>query len=528
MKPSSNFDVLTSQVDEMLQHPIEPKYVPYPLRVSGKVVKQISTGIYRSPGNVIKELVSNSFDADAKHVYVLTGKPSFDSFYMYDDGEGMSASEFTTTMQRIGASVKIPGEFTKKRRPIIGRIGIGLLAVGHVSKRFTFVSGKEGENRGFEAKVNMRPMFEVETEARPLEELTAGTIQLRMHSKPKEQHYTAISVKDVSEVWSTQLRFDFRNSYFAFSDIKDYETFVKSIQRDGARISRLAGYDQFLWELGLLSPVRYLDDGPVRGVRDETILELRSRMESYDLNLYVDGVEVRKPILFPLEEDELRIGTGYGVYPLRIEIKIDSAQIKALGYIYHQAIRILPPELRGILPRVRNVGVGLPSENRFRLLTNPVIAWQITGEIYVDEGLDKALNIDRSSFFEADHSFVLLREKLENTLGEGKIIKAIRSRQDERRKARKIEKFRSTLDLLKSLASKAGIDNPVIKHESSFDPKILEVDPKSGTITIYNVEIRKAYEKIVLGVILCYQLSKSAKNPDAMFYQLLNEMIPKL
>jgi len=140
VKPSSNFDVLTSQVDEMLQHPIEPKYVPYPLRVSGKVVKQISTGIYRSPGNVIKELVSNSFDADAKHVYVLTGKPSFDSFYMYDDGEGMSASEFTTTMQRIGASVKIPGEFTKKRRPIIGRIGIGLLAVGHVSKRFTFVS----------------------------------------------------------------------------------------------------------------------------------------------------------------------------------------------------------------------------------------------------------------------------------------------------------------------------------------------------------------------------------------------------
>src|SRR3989304_8006350 len=145
MNESGNFALIASQVDKMLEHPIEPHYVPYPLRVSGKVIKQISTGIYRSPGNSIKELVSNSFDADATHVYVITRKPSFDSFRIYDGGDGLSANEFTATMQRIGASVKIPGERTRKGRPIIGRIGIGLLAVGHISKRFTVVSGKEGD-----------------------------------------------------------------------------------------------------------------------------------------------------------------------------------------------------------------------------------------------------------------------------------------------------------------------------------------------------------------------------------------------
>jgi len=529
MNESGNFALIASQVDKMLEHPIEPQYVPYPLRVSGKVVKQISTGIYRSPGNVVKELVSNAFDADAKNVYALTGKPTFDSFRAYDDGDGMSANEFKTTMQRIGASIKMPGEYTRKGRPVIGRIGIGLLAVAHISKRFRLISGKEGENTGFEAKVNMAPMFEVETEARPLEELTAGTIQLRMYSKPKEQHYTLIEVDEVDDVWRNQMRSDFMDSYFGNYNIKDYETFVKRIQQDGARISRIASYDQLLWELGLLSPVRYLDDGPIRGVRDETILDLKHRMDSYDLNLYVDGIEVRKPILFPLEEDELESGSGYGVYPLKIEMNTDLAKVKAVGYIYHQIIRIIPSELRGILPRIRNIGVGLPSENRFRVLTeSPVITWQIAGELYVDEGLDTALNIDRSSFFEADASFILLREKLEATLKDEEILKAIRKRQDDRRKARRITDFASTSAMLKSLALKAGVKNPTIKRESRFDPKALELDTKSGVITVYNVGVRKAYEKMMLGVILCYQLSKSAKNPDTAFYQLLNELVVEL
>lgn len=129
-------NLVRTQIESMLDNPIEPKYTPYPMKVSGKVVKQISTGIYRSPGNVLKELVSNSFDADASFAIINTYPPSFKSFSIYDDGEGMSATEFTLRMQRIGASEKRPGEITKSRRPVIGRIGIGLLAVGHVSQSF--------------------------------------------------------------------------------------------------------------------------------------------------------------------------------------------------------------------------------------------------------------------------------------------------------------------------------------------------------------------------------------------------------
>ncbi len=538
MSSLQDLNYIAQQVEKMLQNPIEPKYVPHPLRVSGKIVKQISTGIYRSPGNSIKELVSNAFDADASNVYVLTGKPSFDTFRIYDDGDGMSANEFTSTMQRIGASVKMPGERTKKGRPVIGRIGIGLLAVGNISKKFDVISGKEGETAGFEAKVDLTQMFEMETDARPLEDLTAGTIKLRTYRKPSEQHYTSIIVNDVQSVWKNQLCSNFTGSYsnFLWPDYKkalnlgesEYKKFVNIIQNSQQRISKLVGYDQLLWELGLLSPICYFDDGPVKGIKCDVIEEFRSSLKSYHFNLIVDGVEVRKPILFPLEEDNLKLGSGFDVYPFRIEKQTPDAVVKAKGYIYHQSVRILPPELRGFLPRIRNVGVGLPIENRFRLLTeSPVLTYQIFSEIYVEDGLDAALNIDRSSFFEADPAFVLLRDSLEEALKD-KTLASIRKRLDDRRTKKKTETVESIHSLLTNIASKAGLQKPRIVYEHKYNPKFLEFDFETEIIKIYSMPVPKSDQRILLGTILCYELSKAAPNHEETFYRLLNDFVERL
>jgi hypothetical protein len=75
-------------------------------------------------------------------------------------------------------------------------------------------------------------------------------------------------------------------------------------------------------------------------------------------------------------------------------------------YYYHQDVRIVPYELRGLLLRVKNVGIGT-YENSFSKLASesPVILNQLTGELYIDEGLDTALNIDRNSFFESDEAY---------------------------------------------------------------------------------------------------------------------------
>ena len=38
------------------------------INVSAKIIADISSGIYRTPANALKELISNSFDADATSV----------------------------------------------------------------------------------------------------------------------------------------------------------------------------------------------------------------------------------------------------------------------------------------------------------------------------------------------------------------------------------------------------------------------------------------------------------------------------
>src|SRR3972149_9118118 len=95
-----------------------------PINVSKKILADISSGIYRTPANALKELVSNAFDASAHRVFISTNAPYFDVFTCEDDGEGITANEFEDVLKIIGSSTKrASGAQFKNGRPIIGKIG---------------------------------------------------------------------------------------------------------------------------------------------------------------------------------------------------------------------------------------------------------------------------------------------------------------------------------------------------------------------------------------------------------------------
>ena len=76
-----------------------------PIYLSAKVFGHLAQGLYRTPAGAIKELVSNSFDADATLVRIHTGFPRFETFSCEDNGTGMSRGEFERLMNRgIGSS----------------------------------------------------------------------------------------------------------------------------------------------------------------------------------------------------------------------------------------------------------------------------------------------------------------------------------------------------------------------------------------------------------------------------------------
>ncbi len=173
--------------------------------VAASIIADISSGIYRTPANALKELVSNSFDANATEVYVNTGYSNFDIFTVSDNGNGMSVDEFVYYMKHIGGSVKRIGEktVTDLGRPIIGKLGIGILAVSQICKEFTIISSN-GNGKKFEATIDLSEFEEIEARKKQLGERKESTVRIGgfqpiLYDEEKGRKYTVISLNRINE-----------------------------------------------------------------------------------------------------------------------------------------------------------------------------------------------------------------------------------------------------------------------------------------------------------------------------------------
>src|SRR5229473_3102502 len=132
-----------------------------PIYLSAKVFGHLSQGLYRTPAGAIKELISNSFDADAKLVRIHTGFPRFETFSCEDDGSGMSEPEFRRLMNRgIGSSFKrttSPAVTDILQRPLIGRLGLGILSLAQICTRFDIRSHHKESRSAFRATIRFPP-----------------------------------------------------------------------------------------------------------------------------------------------------------------------------------------------------------------------------------------------------------------------------------------------------------------------------------------------------------------------------------
>ncbi len=73
------------------------------INVSAKVIYDISSGMYRSPANALKELISNAFDADATNVVIRTNRPLYKTItYMMTTERACLLMIFNGAMSHIG------------------------------------------------------------------------------------------------------------------------------------------------------------------------------------------------------------------------------------------------------------------------------------------------------------------------------------------------------------------------------------------------------------------------------------------
>lgn len=123
------------------------------LQTDERIIARVTDGIYRQPWSAFRELLSNSYDADATEVKIVTNFPEFDSISIRDNGSGMTPEQVAHMLLHIGGSSKRTGvgseigtakssdpRLSPGGRPLIGKIGIGIFAVSQLTQHFQIIT----------------------------------------------------------------------------------------------------------------------------------------------------------------------------------------------------------------------------------------------------------------------------------------------------------------------------------------------------------------------------------------------------
>jgi len=116
------------------------------VRISHRIIKLFSEGLYSSSNKAVEELVSNSFDAGAQNVHVILSPDLTDpnaTIVVIDDGEGMDVNALKEHWI-IGRSTRRSKSSKSGRKPI-GKFGIGKLATYVLAERLTHICKSDGK-----------------------------------------------------------------------------------------------------------------------------------------------------------------------------------------------------------------------------------------------------------------------------------------------------------------------------------------------------------------------------------------------
>ena len=394
------------------------------LVVSSKVLGHISEGLYRGPAGVLKELVSNAFDANARTVWISTGRPTFDVVSVKDDGDGMTLDKFIELVSGgIGDSDKRSTNVQPiNGRQMIGRLGIGLLGVSQISHEFEIVSHARSDHTAFRATIQMKdfrreilgqptdrdPASEQSEQIRPLDFPVGGYEVEPIQFEPNNVGLT---------ITATEPTAGFRRQ-FSDSELqplpKEFHTFCRRCQaKDELATGPL--YNRMIWQLASLSPISYMSDSTVSS-GDPVMTDLVTRLQEFDFSVIVDGVKLFKPILLggptsEVNDSDTAEGEGPFHFPLSLDETVWGTKLKVRGYIYgSKGLALHPDDIRGVLIRLRHVGIGEYDKSflGYRYSEGPRFAW-LTGELFVEDGLEDGLTVGRDGFDAGHPHYIAMR-----------------------------------------------------------------------------------------------------------------------
>ncbi len=113
---------------------------PFSFNVSLSILNHLGRDLYRNFITVLGEAISNSWDADAKNIWIEIDKKN-KCFSIKDDGIGMNETDFRNKFLNVGYSRREDNNaHAPEGRPLIGGKGIGKLALLPCAQRIHIAS----------------------------------------------------------------------------------------------------------------------------------------------------------------------------------------------------------------------------------------------------------------------------------------------------------------------------------------------------------------------------------------------------
>lgn len=530
------------------------------MKVGSQIVEILSKGIYSAPWNSIKELISNSFDADARKVEIQYF-PEERKMIVSDDGLGMDYLDFDEHFTFIVRSLKREKGLVSEvfKRPIIGKIGIGFIAVSELCDQVKVTSAKEGSDTYVEALIDFSKIRSNEAKRKEFYEISQFTL-VNFKKEDASQHYTKIELLNLKqpfiEILENKLPSDSQVVTFKPKLFEDIMEEISSESISNVK-TEMGPYWEFIINLAMVIPVEYLDKGPIIQLDKADIpkayladydralgiiAERKEALAKYNFKVFFNGLELRKPVSFPNETEIIdgKYGDDFCLFPIEETLEAvdpatnENSKISFKGFFYYQRTRIIPQQLRGMIIRIKNVAIGGPSQDFWgHPYTGDSLYFpQTFGEIYFDSGLEDGMNIDRSTFKTTHHEYAVTRDALHNFL-RARVFSTAKKMYASRRSERAANKDDKMVSS-RTAAVKARLGEPFeIRETRKSAQEPIQIDRSDKTVTLnsrseplegFNKKDRFLLEDVAIAIEIAAVQAKSISEVKKIFWRVLREI----
>lgn len=331
---------------------------PKNITVDKRIVKILSESTYENFPRALKELVTNSFDADAKTVLISVNLKD-EQIIIEDDGKGMDDSDFTFYLRIAGKKREKESNVTPFGRSIIGQFGVGFLSIFPFFKSYSIETKKLGSSSVVYASIPLAKYFLGDNKMVDIESIAING-GIRDDRKQINRSYTRIILSGFNGL--TKSFFQTKN------------TGTKTRKNDP--LYEPQGIELLKWTLSEDLPLLFEND---------KFNEIFKYKEEVPFNVFVNGEKLYRNTF----GDEI--------------LETQKGSIQTIGQIRFKYFIATPRKAiypkKGRYFKIRNLNVGVGERDDFGMDRGEGShqRW-IYGEIHIIEGLNNLIKVSRDGF----------------------------------------------------------------------------------------------------------------------------------